>query len=174
MLPFGGQGANQAIEDGGVLGVLFKDASVADVPKRLKDFEDLRIERVAPIQILSGTRFGREMDIQHLLEKYEKPSSKAMPRSLQERLAFEWRCEHAFFLRRPSSLTSTAGTIYVKNACNVGKLLTGSGTHQTMEHPRIRDASMGVTLTLLLRLGCWTNLDCRNSVLIDKLHGMPS
>jgi salicylate hydroxylase len=81
MLPFGGQGANQAIEDGGVLGPVFQGAGPTDVPDRLKTFEALRIARVAPSQILSRARFGTELTVEHELKKYEKPGKQSMSSS---------------------------------------------------------------------------------------------
>ena len=43
--PHLGQGANQAVEDAITLAVLLQDAQAADVPVRLRRYEDLRIER---------------------------------------------------------------------------------------------------------------------------------
>lgn len=74
MLPFGGQGSNQAIEDGGVLGSVFANISDAvDVPARLKLFSDLRIRRASRVQILSSVRANNEHLIQDQLQKYMEP-----------------------------------------------------------------------------------------------------
>jgi salicylate hydroxylase len=43
--PYLGQGANQSVEDAITLAVLLHDAKAADVPMRLRRYEDLRIER---------------------------------------------------------------------------------------------------------------------------------
>jgi salicylate hydroxylase len=43
--PYLGQGANQSVEDAITLAVLLQDAQAADVPIRLRRYEDLRIER---------------------------------------------------------------------------------------------------------------------------------
>jgi salicylate hydroxylase len=43
--PYLGQGANQSVEDAITLAVLLQDAEVADVPIRLRRYEDLRIAR---------------------------------------------------------------------------------------------------------------------------------
>jgi salicylate hydroxylase len=52
--PHLGQGANQAVEDAITLAVLLQDAQVADVPLRLRRYEDLRIERTR--QVHGGSR----------------------------------------------------------------------------------------------------------------------
>jgi salicylate hydroxylase len=43
--PYLGQGANQSVEDAITLAVLLQDAQAADIPIRLRRYEDLRIER---------------------------------------------------------------------------------------------------------------------------------
>ena len=74
MLPFSGQGANSAMEDGGALGYLFRDIhDPAAVEKRLKLFELVRKNRVSRIQILSTVRAGREKDVEQELKKYADP-----------------------------------------------------------------------------------------------------
>ena len=45
MTPYLGQGANQSVEDAITLAVLLQDAQAADIPIRLRRYEDLRIER---------------------------------------------------------------------------------------------------------------------------------
>lgn len=57
MPPFTGQGGGQAIEDAAALESCFSDiSSTADVAIRLKLLEELRIPRVATIQLLSHCR----------------------------------------------------------------------------------------------------------------------
>lgn len=85
MLPFGGQGANQAIEDAGALGSVLdhlQDASV--LPERLAIFQQIRLNRASMIQILSSVRVGREQEIQDKLTKFALPGQK-VPGSFQER-----------------------------------------------------------------------------------------
>ena len=50
MVPHVGQGAAQAIEDGFTLAVLLEGANRQDVPKRLKAYEGLRMERTSQVQ----------------------------------------------------------------------------------------------------------------------------
>ena|SRR5271166_6327537 len=53
MVPHFGQGAAQAIEDGFTLAVLLEGAKWEDVPRRLKVYEKLRIERTSRIQAVA-------------------------------------------------------------------------------------------------------------------------
>ena len=53
MVPHLGQGAAQAIEDGFTLAVLLEDAKRQDIPKRLRAYEKLRLERTSQIQALA-------------------------------------------------------------------------------------------------------------------------
>lgn len=74
MLPFGGQGANQAIEDAGALSALLKGIkSAAEVPDRLVLFEQVRRLRASRIQILSKTRLGKEREVEAELRQYADP-----------------------------------------------------------------------------------------------------
>ena len=73
MLPFGGQGANQAIEDAGALGALLQNASANDLPRCLNQFEEVRILRASRVQILSKTRLGKEKDVETELRCYADP-----------------------------------------------------------------------------------------------------
>ena len=76
MLPFGGQAANQALEDAAALGVLLKGVSTsAEVPQRLQIFEDIKRKRTAVIQILSSVRVGREETVQDKLRQFAEPTS---------------------------------------------------------------------------------------------------
>ena len=65
MVPHVGQGAAQAIEDGFTLAVLLEGAKRQDIPKRLKAYERLRIERTSRIQAVAretGRFFRAEYD----------------------------------------------------------------------------------------------------------------
>ncbi len=69
MLPFGGQGSNQAIEDGGALGFLLGGVdSVADIPSRLLLFDRVRRKRASRVQVLSKVRIGKEKEVQQELQ----------------------------------------------------------------------------------------------------------
>lgn len=71
MLPFSGQAANQAIEDGAILGRLFAGVNAASlVPNRLKLFESLRIKRISRIQTLSSVRAKSEHLILDKIQPY--------------------------------------------------------------------------------------------------------
>ena len=71
MLPFGGQGSNQAIEDAGALGYLLKGVGDAVMTSnRLKMFEKVRVNRAARVQILSKTRIGSEKDVEEQLKEF--------------------------------------------------------------------------------------------------------
>ena len=71
MLPFGGQGSNQAIEDGGALGYLLNGADdLATLEQRLKIFETVRRNRASRVQTLSKVRAGKEKEIEQELRKY--------------------------------------------------------------------------------------------------------
>lgn len=74
MLPFGGQGSNQAIEDGGALGYLMRDVhSQTEVPKRLALFEQVRVKRASRVQILSKARVGLKKSVEQELKQYAEP-----------------------------------------------------------------------------------------------------
>ena len=86
MLPFGGQAANQALEDAGALGALLADVtSKEELQRRLKLFEEIRKPRASAIQILSSVRVGMEGKVQDKLQKYAATESK--PTSFGERLS---------------------------------------------------------------------------------------
>lgn len=93
MLPFGGQGANQGIEDAGALGCLLKGVdNTDDLSARLATFEKLRIKRASLIQTLSKVRVGKEKDVEGQLQVYAEPPGSKVPGSFLE------RCAHAFRL----------------------------------------------------------------------------
>lgn len=74
MLPFSGQGANQAIEDGGALGMLLKGINDGDdVQNRLALFQRFRRTRLAIIQTLSKVRLGKEQKVIEELRRYADP-----------------------------------------------------------------------------------------------------
>lgn len=74
MLPFGGQGSNQAIEDGGALGYLLRDVdNHSDIPDRLALFEQVRRKRASRVQILSKARVGQERTVEEELKNYADP-----------------------------------------------------------------------------------------------------
>lgn len=74
MLPFSGQGANSAIEDGGALGYLFRSVhDPAGVEARLPLFELVRKSRASRIQILSTVRVGREKEVEEKVKQYADP-----------------------------------------------------------------------------------------------------
>lgn len=90
MLPFGGQGANQAIEDAGALGYILKGVeNPEDVPARLKVFEKVRINRASLVQTLSKVRVGMEKEVEQEIQQYSDPGS-TVPSNFAE------RCAHAF------------------------------------------------------------------------------
>ena len=87
MLPFGGQGGNSAMEDGGALGYLFRGIQdPAAVNNRLQLFELVRKNRVSRIQILSTVRANREKEVEQEVKKYADPPgsgrSRLTPNSL--------------------------------------------------------------------------------------------
>ena len=85
MLPFGGQGSNQAIEDGGALGCLLKDVDdLSVIPQRLELFEKVRKDRASRIQILSKVRVGKEKDIEQELRQHAGGLKQGKP------AAFQW------------------------------------------------------------------------------------
>lgn len=71
MLPFGGQGSNQAIEDGGALGYLLQGVEKAEeISSRLELFEKVRRNRASRVQTLSKVRIGREKEVEQELKRY--------------------------------------------------------------------------------------------------------
>ena len=80
MLPFSGQGSNQAIEDAATLGYLFRNiGDRADkISKRLELFETARSKRVARVQTMSKVRVGREQEVGKELMAYSEPPGSGM------------------------------------------------------------------------------------------------
>lgn len=80
MLPFGAQGANQAIEDAGALGALFSvgNESANDVSNRLSLYEEVRRLRASRIQLLSRVRLGKEKEVEARVRQYADPPGSGM------------------------------------------------------------------------------------------------
>lgn len=86
MLPFGGQAANQALEDAGALGELLKNIqSEGDLYERLRQFEELRRSRANAIQILSSVRVGMEEKVQARLRDFA--AGEKAPSTFEERIS---------------------------------------------------------------------------------------
>ena len=80
MLPFSGQAANQALEDAGALGVLFKGVTTsAEVSQRLQIFENVKRKRTAMVQVLSSKRVGLEHTVADKLQQFAEPGSGKYP-----------------------------------------------------------------------------------------------
>lgn len=74
MLPFGGQGSNQAIEDAGALGYLCNGLETGETVMRSLDmFDTVRRKRASRVQILSKVRVGKEKDVREELLQYADP-----------------------------------------------------------------------------------------------------
>ena len=83
MLPLGAQGANQAIEDAGALGMLLSsNIHAADIPSRLALFEQVRRLRASRIQILSNVRLGKEKLVEAKVRQYADPPGSGMFRQV--------------------------------------------------------------------------------------------
>ena len=79
MLPFGGQGSNQAIEDGGALGYLLQGVeNAAAIPARLALFDKVRRNRASRVQTLSKVRIGREKEVEQELQRYADTADSSM------------------------------------------------------------------------------------------------
>ena len=79
MLPFGGQGSNQALEDGGALGYLLTGVeSPAGIPARLALFDEVRRRRASRVQTLSKVRMGKEKEVEQELQKYADTADSGM------------------------------------------------------------------------------------------------
>ncbi|KIW08533.1 uncharacterized protein PV09_01422 [Verruconis gallopava] len=91
MLPFGGQGANMAIEDGGSLGYIFKNIfDTAAIPEGLRYFHNARHSRASRVQILSSVRAGKEKDVEEKLLQYSDPPGSRVPTNMMERTAHDF------------------------------------------------------------------------------------
>ncbi|PHH60437.1 hypothetical protein CDD81_1649 [Ophiocordyceps australis] len=91
MLPFSGQGANQAIEDAGALDAILNGVQdINDIPRRLALFEQVRRLRASRVQKMSSVRPGKEKEVQTQLEQYADPPGSDVPSTFDE------RCKHDF------------------------------------------------------------------------------
>ncbi|CRG92676.1 salicylate hydroxylase, putative [Talaromyces islandicus] len=89
MLPFGGQGSNQAIEDGGALGMLLENVhDVSQIKARLDLFEKVRRRRASRVQILSTVRANRESLVEKQIQKYMEKDV-LLPNSFAARVAHD-------------------------------------------------------------------------------------
>lgn len=91
MLPFGGQGANQAMEDGAALGVLLKNRDKREIEGVLRSFEAIRKNRTARVQILSSVRVGREGEVTDRLQPYLDGAVPKAPTSTPQRVLHDFR-----------------------------------------------------------------------------------
>jgi salicylate hydroxylase len=73
MLPFGGQGANQAIEDGASLGVFMRGVELATMPEKLQAYVQFRFRRVARTQLLGSVRPGHESQVIDRVKQFMEP-----------------------------------------------------------------------------------------------------
>ena len=89
MLPFGGQGAAQAMEDGAALGFLLKKPLDTELESVLTLFEAIRKSRTARVQILSSVRAGQEIKVADKLGPYLDEVVPKPPTSLPERVAHD-------------------------------------------------------------------------------------
>ncbi|MDI1493248.1 MAG: hypothetical protein OHK93_005036 [Ramalina farinacea] len=91
MLPFGGQGSNQAIEDGGALGFLLNGVGdPAQIPDRLETFEKVRRLRASRVQTLSNARANNEKDVAAEVQKYIGDEDIKPPTSFAERVSHDY------------------------------------------------------------------------------------
>ncbi|KAI1307855.1 hypothetical protein F5Y03DRAFT_352060 [Xylaria venustula] len=90
MLPFGGQGSNMAIEDGGALGCLLADVGPTQVERRLALFEQLRINRASRVQVLSSVRVNREKEVEDKVRQYVDSPDDVIPTSMRERTIHDY------------------------------------------------------------------------------------
>ena len=113
MLPFGGQGANQAMEDGAALGVLLKNKGKGDVEGVLRSFEAIRKNRTARVQILSSVRVGREGEVADKLQPYLDDAVSKAPTSTPQRV------EHDFRYDKPADAIGPIGGRFTETLCLV-------------------------------------------------------
>lgn len=79
MLPCGGLGSNQAIEDAGALRCIFNNIGTNEsLAKSLDLFENVRKSRVSRAQVLSKVRFGREQEVKEELLQFADPPGSGM------------------------------------------------------------------------------------------------
>ena len=93
MLSFGGQGANQAIEDAGALRCLFdhsNDATGAGMTQAFEQFDTVRRKRAARAQTLSKVPAWHEEEVTEELMQYADPPGSAVPMSFAERTRHDY------------------------------------------------------------------------------------
>ncbi|CAF9924109.1 MAG: hypothetical protein ALECFALPRED_002686 [Alectoria fallacina] len=91
MLPFGGQGSNQAIEDAGALGFLFSNIETCEnLTKNFNLFDKVRRVRASRAQVLGKVRVGKEQDVMNELMRYADPPGSAVPGSFAERTMHDY------------------------------------------------------------------------------------
>ena len=74
MQPFGGQGANQALEDAGALGYIFNNIHIDEgLTISLDMFDKVRRLRASRAQVLSRVRTGKEEGVREELLRYADP-----------------------------------------------------------------------------------------------------
>ena len=94
MLPFNGQGGNQALEDAGALLALFSSLGGKDedaVGERMRMFDAVRKNRASRQQIVSSVPAEEVKDLGEKLVEYEEEGApgKAGEESMRERLLRE-------------------------------------------------------------------------------------
>ncbi|KAL7943593.1 hypothetical protein V8C42DRAFT_97751 [Trichoderma barbatum] len=90
MLPYGGQGAMMAIEDGGILGSLFTGVLPDQVDDRLSKYQQLRKNRVSRVQMLSQVRAGREQEVDARIRQYTDGPAASIPTTHKERTIHDY------------------------------------------------------------------------------------
>lgn len=91
VLPFGGQGSNQAIEDAGALGSLLHNIETdEDLRKKLEFFDKVRRKRASRAQVLGKVRIGKEHEVREELSQYADPLGSAVPGSFVERTVHDY------------------------------------------------------------------------------------
>ncbi|UKZ81663.1 hypothetical protein TrVFT333_009435 [Trichoderma virens FT-333] len=93
MLPYGGQGAMMAIEDGGILGALFANVLPDQIDARLSKYQQLRKNRVSRVQMLSQVRVGREKEVDTRISQYADGPNGSIPMTHKERTIHDYRLE---------------------------------------------------------------------------------
>lgn len=93
MLPFGGQGSNQTIEDGGALGFLLEGVlEAADVSNRLLLFGKVSRKRASRVQILSKVRIDKEKEVQQELKLYTEVTESGKLGCLSQSCQYVYLC----------------------------------------------------------------------------------
>lgn len=91
MLPFGGQGAAQAMEDGAALGAVLDKDCYHDLETGLARFEAIRRNRATRVHILSSVRAGLESNAADRLGPWLDATALKAPSSMSERVTHDWR-----------------------------------------------------------------------------------